>query len=337
MAEFIHIIPAVDVHTAGEPARIVLSGLPPVPGATMADKKRHLVHHLDHIRTLLLHEPRGHRDMFGVILVAPTTDQADYGILFMDSAGYIDMCGHSVMGAATALMEMGIVAIREPGTKIVFDTPAGLVESNARVVGSRVVEVSISNVPCFLYQREVEIDIQDLGNVRIDVSFGGNFFAMAPADRLGVSVHPDNYAKLISLGMAIKEAVNKKIKVQHPTKRHIAKIELTEIYERPLPSTPFAKSVVIFGQGQLDRSPCGTGTSAAMATLYSNGELPLGVEFVNESIIGTRFKGKLVKETRVGDFVAVTPIVTGKSYIIGIQQFVVDPNDPLKYGFIIGS
>jgi proline racemase len=337
MAEFIHIIPAIDVHTAGEPARIVLSGLPPVPGATMADKKRYLADHLDHIRTLLMHEPRGRRDMFGVILGAPTTDQADYGALFMDSTGYIDMCGHSIMGAATALIEMGMVAVREPKTKIVFDTPAGLVESNAPVAGSRVLEVSISNVPCFLYQRDVELDIQDLGNIRVDVSFGGNFFAQVSADRLGVSVYPDNYAKLISLGMTIKEAVNRTIKVQHPIKRHIAKVELTEIYERPLPSTPFAKSVVVFGQGQLDRSPCGTGTSATMAMLYSKGELPLGVEFINESIIGTRFKGKLIKETRVGDFVAVAPVVSGKSYIIGIQQFVVDPDDPFKYGFMIGS
>jgi proline racemase len=335
MAKFDHIISAVDVHTGGEPARIVLSGLPSLPGITMADKKQYFSGHFDYLRTLLLHEPRGHKDMFGVILGPATTDQADYGIIFMDSTGYIDMCGHSVMAAGTALIEMGIVAAKEPETKIVFDTPAGLVESYARVAHNRVTEISISNVPCFLYQREVEINVQNLGKICIDVSFGGNFFALVPADRIGVSVHPDNYAMLVTYGMAIKEAVNREIPIQHPIKRHIMKVELTEIYEKTDPTTFFSKSAVIFGQGQLDRCPCGTGTSAAMAMLYSKGQLPLDVEFVNESIIGTRFKGKLVRETHVGDFAAVCPIVTGNSYIIGFQQFVVDPDDPLKYGFLI--
>jgi proline racemase/trans-L-3-hydroxyproline dehydratase len=337
MAEFLHIIAAVDVHTAGEPARIILSGLPPVPGITMTEKKQYMAHHLDHIRTLLLHEPRGHRDMFGVILVPPTIDQADYGILFMDSAGYIDMCGHSVMGATAALIEMGIIAAREPQTKIIFDTPAGLVESYARVAGNRIVEVSIANVPSFLYQRDVEIHLPDLGAIRIDVSFGGNFFALVPTECLGISVHPNHYAELVRLGIAIKEAVNRTLQVQHPTRPSIAKVELTEIYEKPLPSALFSKSVVIFGQGQMDRCPCGTGTSAAMAMLYGKGELPLGVEFISESIIGTRFKGKLVKDVRVGGLVAVEPIITGNSYITGIQQFVADPSDPLKYGFMIGQ
>jgi len=274
--------------------------------------------------------------MFGVILTAPVSAQADYGILFMDSAGYIDMCGHSVMAAATVLIELGMVVAREPVTTIVFDTPAGLVESQAQVVGNRVVDVAIANVPAFVYQREVEIQVPERGALRLDIAFGGNFFALVPAERLGLSIDPAHYARLVQWGMTIKAAVNRQIKVQHPTRPHIAQVELTEIYEKSLSPTPASKNIVIFGQGQVDRCPCGTGTSAAMALLHSQGELPVGVEFSSESLIGTRFRGKLVAERQVEDWVMVDPIVTGTSYLTGIQQFVVDPHDPLKQGFMIG-
>ncbi len=335
MVRFSRIISTIDTHTAGEPTRIVLSGLPPIPGTTMAERKRYMMEHLDHIRTLLMHEPRGHRDMFGAIITPPTTKPGQYGVLFMDNAGYLDMCGHGIMGVTKALIEIGMIPLREPETIIVFDTPAGLVKSYATIAGNQVVEVSVANVSSFLYARDVELDLPGVGKVTIDVSFSGNFFAVTEARALGVSVHPDNISRLIQLGMLVKKAVNEKLKVQHPTQRHITTIELTEIYDRPEPATPFSKSVVIFGNGQMDRCPCGTGTSATMATLYGRGELPLGIEFTNESIIGTRFRGKLVREVKVGDFIAVDPVITGKAYITGIQQFVVDPNDSVKYGFVV--
>lgn len=335
MARFAHIISAIDVHTAGEPTRIVLSGLPPIPGATMAEKKCYMMQHLDQIRTLLMQEPRGHSDMFGVIITPPTTDRGQYGVLFMDNAGYIDMCGHGIIGVTTALIEIGMILATEPETIVVFDTPAGLIKSYARVEGNQVVEVSVANVSSFLYARDVELDLPDVGKITLDVSFGGNFFAVIRARDLRVSVHPDNISKLIRLGMMVKKAVNEKLKIKHPTQQHITTVELTEIYDKPEPFSPFSKSVVIFGNGQMDRCPCVTGTSATMATLYGRGELPLGIEFITESIIGTRFRGKLVREVQVGDFIAVDPVVTGEAYITGIQQFVVDPNDPVKYGFVV--
>lgn len=336
MARFAHIISAIDAHTAGEPARVVLSGLPPIPGTTMAEKKHYMMKNLDHLRTLLMHEPRGHRDMFGVILTPPTTDKAQYGVLFMDNAGYIDMCGHGIMSLTTALIETGMISATEPETHIWFDTPAGLVKSYARIVKKRVSAVSVANVSSFLYARNVEIIHPDVGKVNIDVSYGGNFFALVPAKTFGVSIQPENISKLIQLGMMVKKAVNEKIEVQHPIKKHITSVELIEIYEKPDPSSPFSRSVVIFGNGQVDRCPCGTGTSAMMAAYYGKGELSLDTDYVNESIIGTRFRGKLIREVKVGDFIAVDPVVTGEAYITGIQQFVVDPNDPLKYGFIAG-
>lgn len=336
MVKFTNLISAIDTHTAGEPTRIVLCGLPSIPGATMIEKKSYMIQHLDHIRTLLIQEPRGHKDMFGAIITPPTTSRAQYGLLFMDNSGYLDMCGHGTIGITTALIETGMIRRTEPESVVAFDTPAGLVESYARVEGDQVVEVSVANVSSFLYARDVELDIPEVGKVTVDVSFGGNFFVIIPAKALGVSVHTDNISKLIQLGMMVKNIANEKLRVQHPTEKHITTVELTEIYDKPEPSKAFSKNVVVFGEGQVDRSPCGTGTCAVMAALYSRGVLPLGVEFTNESIIGTRFKGNLVKETRIGDFVGVDPIVTGSAYITGIQQFVVDPRDPVKHGFVLG-
>jgi len=336
MVSFKHIISTIDTHTAGEATRIVLSGLPRIPGATMMEKQHYMAAELDHFRTLLMHEPRGHNDMFGAILLPPVSQQAQYGVLFMEQVGYLDMCGHGTIGLITALIESGMVPAEEPETVVALDTAAGLVEGRAAVEGGRVIEVSVANVPSFLYAKDVEIDIPEVGHVTIDIAFGGNFFAMVPATALGVSLRPDNTTRLIHLGLMIKKAVNEELHVQHPVDSDIKGVELTEIYE-PYPDVPGAKNVVIFGDGQVDRSPCGTGTSAAMAAQWAKGGLPLGVEFVSESIIGTRFKGKLIGETRIGPNHGVLPLFAGSAHITGFQQFVVDPYDPLKYGFRLGS
>lgn len=337
MARFNHIISAIDAHAGGEPARIVLSGLPPILGDTMVERKQYMKERLDYFRTLLMQEPRGHKDMFGIVLTPPVSQRAHYGVLFIDNAGYIDMCGHSIMSATTALIEIGMIPSVEPETAVVFDTPVGSVGASARTEGNRVIEVSVANVPSFLYTKDVAIDLPGIGSISVDVAFGGNFFALVQAKALGISVHPANATRLIELGMAVKRATNEKLTVRHPTAEHITRVELVEIFDKPEPSQPFAKSVVIFGDGQLDRCPCGTGTSAAMAALYAKGGLRLGVEYINESIIGTRFTGKLLREVQVGDFVAVEPVVTGTAYVTGIQQFVTDPDDPFKYGFLVSS
>ncbi len=335
MALLNHFISALDTHTEGEPTRIVLSGLPAIKGSTMAEKKQYMVTHLDHFRTLLMKEPRGHKDMFGAIITPPTTRHADYGVLFMDNTGYLDMCGHGTIGITTALIETGMVVLQEPETVVSFDTPAGLVTGRARIENGRVAGVSVSNVASFLYAENVEVDLPEIGKIVIDVSFGGNFFAMVPAKALGISIHPDNITQLIRIGMQVKKSVNQSLDVQHPTEKHIQTVELAEIYEKPDPSLPYSKNVVVFGEGQVDRSPCGTGTSAAMATLYGKGKLALNQEFVNESILGTRFKGKLVKAVAVGRFNGADPVIMGRAYLTGIQQFIVDPDDSLKYGFTL--
>lgn len=333
MTTFSQIISAIDTHTAGEPTRIILSGFPPILGRTMAEKKHYMKNNLDQIRTLLMHEPRGHKDMFGAIITPPTTTQGQYGVIFIDNVGYLNMCGSGIIGIATALIEVGMIAKTEPETIVMFDTPAGLVESHAKVENNRVYEVSVANVSSFLYAKDIEVTLPDCRKITVDVSFGGNFFTIIQAKDLGVSIQPENIAKLIKLAVIVKKAVNEKLKVQHPIEQHINTIQLAAIFEQHEPSQPYSKNLVILGNGQLDRSPCGTGSSAIMATLYAKNKLQLGVEFTTESVIGTTFKGKLVKQVQVGDFMAVDPIITGEAFITGIQQFVVDPEDKLKYGF----
>ncbi len=335
MAHFAHIIDAVDVHTAGEPARIVLSGLPPLIGTSMAEKQRHMQEQLDHLRTLLVLEPRGHLDMFGVVLTPPTRAEADFGLLFLDSAGYLDMCGHSVIAATTAVLETGTVIPQEPETVVAYDTPAGPVVARARVESGRVVEVALANVASFVHTRDLRVDVPDCGSISVDVAYGGNFFVLVRASELGVELERTQVARLIERGVAVRRAVNAALEVYHPKLPYTREVRLTAIYERPNSALPFARTAVVFGEGQLDRSPCGTGTSALMATLHARGELPLDVEFVSESVINTRFRGRLERELPLGDFVAVAPIVTGTAHLISLQRLVVDPEDPLKHGFIL--
>lgn len=337
MAHFEHMIATVDVHTCGEPVRVVVSGLPVIHGQTIVEKKHFLKDHLDRFRTLLMQEPRGHQDMFGIVLTPPSDARADYGILFIDNGGYLDMCGHGIIGVTTALLEIGMVPMTEPETIIVFDTPAGLITSYAKIEQHRVVEVSFVNVPSFLYEENLVIDTPSHGNVCCDISFGGNFFAAVDIDSLPLELHITNLPALLRLGREIKEAVNAKLIAQHPRDEHINKVELTEFYCCPDASQSYAKSLVVFGNGQFDRSPCGTGLSATMATLHAKGKLQLNTRFIAESIIGTRFSGELLHTLDFHGHLAVIPRITGKAYLTGMHQFVVDPDDPLKYGFKVES
>lgn len=334
---FERMIYTIDSHTMGEPTRVVIGGIPNIPGKTMAEKKEYLERNMDHIRRALMHEPRGHRDMFGSIITSPVNPEADLGIIFMDGGGYLNMCVHGSIGAVTVAIEIGMVKATEPVTHVKLDTPAGIVEARAEVEGNKVRSVTIRNVPAFLYKPDVEIDVRGIGRIRADISFGGSFFAIVDARELKVKITPENIDELIRIGMAIKKAANEQIKVQHPEREHIRSIDLVEIFDETDNPNADLRNVVIFGNGQADRSPCGTGTSAKMATLFAKGKLGLHQPFYYESIIGTIFKGELVAETTVGPYKAVIPEITGSAFITGFNQIVIDPRDPIKYGFLLGS
>lgn len=333
--KMIRSIHAIDSHTMGEPTRIVTGGIPNIPGKTMAEKKEYLEKELDHLRTAIMHEPRGHNDMFGSIITAPINDGADFGIIFMDGGGYLNMCGHGSIGAITAAIETGMVEAVEPITKVGMDTPAGLVTAEAKVKDGKVQEVSIINVPAFLYKQDVEVEMPNVGTIKFDIAFGGSFFAIVHANQFGMKVEPNNANKLKELGLELRDIINEKIEIAHPTLGHINTVDLVEIYDAPTHPDATYKNVVIFGQGQVDRSPCGTGTSAKLATLFAKGELKEGEDFIYESILGTLFKGKIVGTGELAGYTTITPEITGAAYITGFNHFVIDPEDPVKYGFVL--
>lgn len=333
--KFINSIHAVDSHTAGEATRVVVGGVPKIPGKSMPEKKQWLEDNLDYLRTAIMLEPRGHKDMFGSILTQPTVDEADYGIIFMDGGGYLNMCGHGTIGAMTVAVETGMVPVTEPVTKVVQEAPAGLIHGQVFVEDGKAKKVSFTNVPAFLYKRDQEVELPGYGKIRFDISFGGSFFAIVKAEQVGLEIVPENAAKLQDLGIQLRDIINKEIPVQHPELPHIHSVDLVEWWSKTETKGATLKNCVVFGQGQVDRSPCGTGTSAKMATLFAKGELKMGEKFFYESILGTIFEGEIVGKAKVGEYDAVIPQITGSAYITGFNHFVIDETDPVKYGFIL--
>ncbi len=324
---------AVDSHTMGEPTRVIVGGLGPIPGASMGEKRNYLAANLDTVRTSLMHEPRGHRDMFGSIICDPSDPSADLGVIFMDGGGYLDMCGHGSIGTVTVALEMGIIIPREPHTDLVLDTPAGRIRARAEVHEGKVGRVTIQNVPSFLFAGGIPLDVPPFGTVRADIAYGGNFFALAEAADLGIEISLENSERLVDAGMRILKTARDTIRAYNPGTGQYGSVDLVEICGPPRSSGADALNVVIFGDGQFDRSPCGTGTCAKMAALHAKGRLLIGREFVNESILGTIFSGRLVSEIRIEDRIAVVPEITASAFITGIQQFVINPDDPLRHGF----
>jgi proline racemase len=322
-------IAAVDSHTEGMPTRVVTGGVEPLPGDTMLERKLRFEAERDDLRLLLMREPRGHSAMSGAILQPPTRPDADWGVLFIEVSGCLPMCGHGTIGVATVLVETGMVAVTEPETVVRLDTPAGLVEAHVAVSGGRAEAVTIRNVPAFLHARDQVVDVDGLGEVRYDMAFGGNFYALVDAASVGLEVDPARAGQLIDAGARLREAVPEPV---HPVDERIAGCHHV-VFHAPGRDGAHARNATSIHPGWLDRSPCGTGTCARMASLHARGELAIGEDFVNESIIGTRFTGRLVGETEVGGRPAVLPEITGRAWITGMGQYLLDPSDPFPAGF----
>lgn len=335
MFEYKHLFKTIDSHTMGEATRIIYEGFPDIPGETMMEKKMYVEENYDHFRKALMLEPRGHRDMFGALLTKPVNEEADFGVIFMDSEGYLNMCGHGSIGTASMAIETGLVEIKEPYTEIALDTPSGIIKTKVQVVNGKAVEVSILNVPAFLYKENLKTTLPDYGEIDYDISFGGSFFALINADKIGLRLDMDNIDKITDLGMKLREQINREQEVKHP-ELNISNVDLVEFYGETSTDANL-KNCVIFGNAQADRSPCGTGTSAKLAFLYSKGEIDLNNKFVYESITGSMFVGKAIKELEIGKFNGIIPEITGSAYITGMNSWVLDDNDPLVYGFLLGS
>jgi proline racemase len=337
----------VDSHTEGMPTRMVVSGLPKIPGATIMDKKHFLCEHMDHVRTMLMHEPRGHAGMFLAVITEPTIEGADVGLIFIGHRGYLDrmgipsyqdMCGHMTIGVTTALIETGMIAAQEPITEVLLDAPVGLLSARARVEGGSVKEVSFLNQPAFAYRNDVVVEVPSLGKITVDIAYGGNWFAIVEAEQIGLEVSTERLDELIGNAWLVKNSVNDQVEIFEPEHGLPAEVKLV-LWSGP-PSHPEAtlRNLVTVGkQGSFDRSPCGSGTSARMANLYEKGHLGIGDEFVHESILGTLYRGRVVEKTRVGSVTAIVPEITGRAYLTGFHQFVADPDDPLRDGFLFSS
>ena len=323
---------AVDSHTEGMPTRVITGGLGPIPGDSMQERRLYFEEHLDHLRLLLMREPRGHSAMSGAFLQPPTRPDADWGVLFVEVSGLLPMCGHGTIGVATVLVETGMVAVSEPETVIRLDTPAGLVEATVTVSEGRAERVRLRNVPAFVAELDATVEVESLGALSYDMAFGGNFYALMPAASVGLEPVPANAQMLIDRGLEIISAINESARPVHPIDPAIGGCKHVVFYA-PGRDGAHARAATSIHPGWLDRSPCGTGTSARMAALHARGDLAIGQEFVNESIIGSRFTGRLLEEVKLGSTPAVVPEVSGRAWITGMSQYLLDPTDPFPAGF----
>ncbi len=328
---------AVDSHTEGMPTRVVTGGMGVIPGATMAERRTYFMEHLDHIREFFVNEPRGHAAMSGAILQPPTRPDADFGVLYIEVSGCLPMCGHGTIGVATVLVETGMVEVGEPVTEVRLDTPAGLVVARVAVENGRATAVTIRNVPSFALELDAKVDVAGLGTVTYDMAYGGNFYAILPIADLGIPFdRTDSGAKdrMLEAGLAVMDAINDQNRPVHPADPAIGGCKHVQLVA-PGENGSDARNAMAIHPGWFDRSPCGTGTSARMAQLHARGQLALGQDFVNESLLGTRFTGRLVEETTVGGLPAQIPTVTGSAWITGMGQYLLDPDDPFPRGFTL--
>lgn len=330
-------INTIDTHTEGQPTRIITSLKSKIQGKNLVDKMNFFKKNFDYIRTALMAEPRGHKDMYGCILTEPVSKESDYGIIFMDNLGYMSMCGHGVIGVATALTEQKLVGIEEPITRIGLDTPAGLVEVNVTMKNGHAESVRFMNVPAFIEYLDVDLEVQDLGKLKVDVVFGGNYFVFYSADEVGLEITPQNIEEIIDIAMKVMKSANQQLPVQHPELKHHNKINISTIIGKPKNPKANYLNVHVWGTRQFDRSPGGTATCARMAALHAKGQLDVNEEIWVESLTGGLFKGRILELTKVGTKNAIIPEVTGTAHITGLHQFVIEPDDSLKRGFLIND
>lgn len=328
-------ITAIDAHTGGEPFRVLTGGFPDLPGETILARRRRVKERYDHLRTALMWEPRGHADMYGCLLTPPVTPGADLGVLFMHNEGYSTMCGHGIIAVTKVALETGLLPMTAPETCVRIDSPAGLITAHARVSGGEVRSVYFHNVPSFVLARDETVEVPGLGRVRYDIAFGGAFYAYVDAADVAVRCTPDDFRPLIAKGMAVKRAVMASRDIAHPFEPDLGFLYGTIFVGPPQGPGAHSRNVCIFAEGEVDRSPTGTGVSGRLALHHARGEIGLDESIVVESIIGSRFRGRVVAATTFGPHAAVIPEVEGTAHITGIQEFLMDPSDPLRDGFIL--
>lgn len=326
---------AVDAHTGGEPLRLFMSGWPDLPGATMLAKRRYAQMHHDQLRKATMWEPRGHADMYGCLLTEPVTPDGDVGVLFLHNEGFSTMCGHGIIALTKVGLDTGL--FDKPGDRPVLriDSPAGRITAVAARENGVVTAVSFQNVPSFVLALDQVVGVPDVGNVRVDVAFGGAFYAFVQAEAVGVGLTTEDAGQLIELGRTIKTAVMSQLPIKHPFEDDLGFLYGTIFVGAAHDPAHHSRNVCVFADGEVDRCPTGTGVSARAALHFAKGEIRLHEPFVVESILGTTFSGEVVEETMFGGHTAVIPQVTGTAHICGLNELLIDPADPLRHGFFL--
>jgi proline racemase len=321
-------ITTIDMHAGGEPLRVVIDGLPPIEGRTVLEKRRYFREHYDYLRTGLIWEPRGHADMYGAV-ITPAVD-ADFDVFFLHNEGYSTMCGHAIIALTKLVVETQLVSKNE----ITFNVPAGRISARASVVDGQIVETSFRNVPSFVHLRNQRVDVPGIGAMSFDVAYGGAFYAFVSAQELGLRLEPDEANRLIEYGRLIKHAVMSHFPIAHPFEEDLSFLYGTIFTGPPNDPAHHSRNVCIFAEGELDRSPTGSGMSARAALHFAAGELRLNERITIESILGSTMSVKVAEATKFGLFDAVIPVVSGTASIIGRNEFYFDPEDPFRNGFI---
>jgi proline racemase len=340
-------IQAVDAHASGEPGRVIVGGVLDVPGATLLDKMKHLRDHADGLRQLMLREPRGYPASNCNLILPPTRPEAAAGYVIMEHTEYPGMSGTNTICVATVLLETGMVPMREPVTELMLESPAGLIRVRATCAGGKVQQVTFRNVPAFAVYLDKVIEVPHLGSVRVDVAYGGMFYVLSEAAPLGLRLMPDEGRDIVRISEMIKAAAQEQLPVVHPTQPEFRGVTIALLWAPPLDPTAHGRNAVTVSTrkrdgrgtftGVIDRSPCGTGTCARMATLHARGQLRLNEDFRHEGILGTVFTGRLIEETQVGPYRAVIPTIGGRAWITGFSTYVLGDDDPFPEGFTLGD
>ncbi len=327
-------ITTTEMHTGGEPVRIVESGYPPIPGATILDKRRYALAELDHLRTALMHEPRGHFDMYGVIPVEPDLPEADLAVLFMHNSGYSTMCGHAVIALGRYAVDKGLVPKVAPETRMVLQCPCGPVAVRIEVNGGGAGAVSFESVPAFAHSLDLNVEVEGYGSIACDIAYGGAFYAVADAGRFGLEVPGSPVADLVAAADALSRAVQRRVEFSHPDGGDLGFLYGSILTDGQQDGSTSA-NICVFADSQVDRSPTGSGVTARMALGHARRQVQPGEVHTFESVTGSTMTGRVVAERIVGDLPAVTVEVSGRAYYTGSASFVIEPDDPFRHGFLV--
>jgi proline racemase len=328
------VIHTADSHTEGNPTRVVLSGFGLIPGASIIQKRDYVRDHLDDLRRLILHEPRGGALNCAVLMLDPCDPRADVAAVIMEQAEYVPMCGHCMIGLATTLVELGLVEQESPSTTIVIETVAGLVTASVDSSRGRAGAVTLQNVPSFVAAEEIALRLEDGRVVTADISFGGDFYICVAAADVDLQITPDSSSAIIQRAADVRNAA-RDVVVRHPTRTDLDRAYMVLFYEERSTSPLRYRNVIVAPPGAIDRSPCGTGTSAMLARLHHLNLLGVGDTLINEGILGTTFLGRVSRLVDVGDIGGIVPEITGRAYMTGFHQWVLDPEDPFPGGFLL--